>query len=337
MTKETALAKASGGALATAADVERVKEAARTYAAAAKATNTRAAYATATEHFEAWCARFGQDPWTAGPETIVAYLSDLASNGAAWNTVALHRAALSVRFTLLGRQSPTRDPRVREVMAGIRRASPAPGQRAPLTLDLLPVVLTSISTAWVPAVFWRARAIILLGVATALRGEQIAALRFEQMRKAEGGISIRIGKEKTDQLGKGRVVYVPRIGGPLCPCAALEEWIGYAKITAGPVFRGFRRGHHPSAKAITRREVWQIVKSAAKEAGLDPTDFGAHSLRAGFVTSARARGMDWGEIMRQTGHKRIDTVLKYDRPAEDDPAAFARLAKMMKGGGNGEA
>jgi hypothetical protein len=34
--------------------------------------------------------------------------------------------------------------------------------------------------------------------------------------------------------------------------------------------------------------------------------------------------------MRQTGHKRIETAMKYERPVEGDAATFERLATMWK-------
>jgi site-specific recombinase XerD len=37
---------------------------------------------------------------------------------------------------------------------------------------------------------------------------------------------------------------------------------------------------------MSTRAVADVVKDYAERAGLDPADFGGHSLRAGFVTSA---------------------------------------------------
>ncbi|MBU0513596.1 MAG: tyrosine-type recombinase/integrase [Proteobacteria bacterium] len=56
-----------------------------------------------------------------------------------------------------------------------------------------------------------------------------------------------------------------------------------------------------------------VVKRTAEAAGLDPARFSGHSLRAGFATSAAARGVNTFSIMDQTGHKRTDTLKRYVR------------------------
>jgi hypothetical protein len=45
------------------------------------------------------------------------------------------------------------------------------------------------------------------------------------------------------------------------------------------------------------------VKASASHIDLDPTDFGGHSLRAGFVTSAADGSASEVAIMEQTGHR----------------------------------
>jgi integrase len=40
-----------------------------------------------------------------------------------------------------------------------------------------------------------------------------------------------------------------------------------------------------------------------------------HSLRAGFVTESAAQGLQTSATMRQTGHKSMEMVLRYIRPA----------------------
>ncbi len=65
-----------------------------------------------------------------------------------------------------------------------------------------------------------------------------------------------------------------------------------------------------------------VVKKHAEAAGLDPALFSGHSLRAGFVTSAARDGEQERTIMRTTGHKSIEMVLRYVREAN----AFAENA-----------
>lgn len=58
---------------------------------------------------------------------------------------------------------------------------------------------------------------------------------------------------------------------------------------------------------------------------MSAASFAGHSLRAGFVTSAVRAGKPERRIMRQTGHKTVEMVLKYARQANvfSDNAALA--------------
>jgi site-specific recombinase XerD len=69
--------------------------------------------------------------------------------------------------------------------------------------------------------------------------------------------------------------------------------------------------HHPSARAVA-----ETVKTYARRAGLEATEFSGHSLRSGFVTSAASRGTSILEMMDVSRHKSIDTLRGYVRDAE---------------------
>lgn len=66
---------------------------------------------------------------------------------------------------------------------------------------------------------------------------------------------------------------------------------------------------------LTTQAVADIIKRYAEAAGLDPMLFGAHSLRAGFITTAAERGADMARIMDVSGHRDPRTVVGYIRRA----------------------
>ena len=88
------------------------------------------------------------------------------------------------------------------------------------------------------------------------------------------------------------------------------------------VDRHGRIGEH----AMSPRAIGDLVKRYAERAGLDPRDFGGHSLRAGFATQAALGGASDREIMRQGRWTNPSTVHDYIRtanPLEDN--AVTRL------------
>ena len=59
-----------------------------------------------------------------------------------------------------------------------------------------------------------------------------------------------------------------------------------------------------------------VVKRHAQRVGLDPMLFAGHSLRAGFLTSAAAKGASLFKMMDVSRHKSVDTLRGYVREAE---------------------
>ncbi|MCJ2041675.1 tyrosine-type recombinase/integrase [Methylobacterium sp. J-059] len=62
---------------------------------------------------------------------------------------------------------------------------------------------------------------------------------------------------------------------------------------------------------LTTQAVADIIKQYCTAAGLDASTFGAHSLRAGYITSAAERGADLARIMDQSGLRDPRTVGGY--------------------------
>jgi hypothetical protein len=59
-----------------------------------------------------------------------------------------------------------------------------------------------------------------------------------------------------------------------------------------------------------------IVKAYAERIGLKAADFGAHSLRAGFLTSAARRGASMFKMRDVSRHKSMDVLQAYVRDAD---------------------
>ena len=104
---------------------------------------------------------------------------------------------------------------------------------------------------------------------------------------------------------------------------ALAAWLEAAGITSGPIFRAVGSDGRVRPDALSDRSVARIVQKVAAAAGRDPATVGAHSLRAGFVTTAARKGKSLDAIMRQTLHKSERVARSYVRHAGmfDDNAA----------------
>jgi site-specific recombinase XerD len=296
------------------------------YKASGASTNTNRAYASDWRHYEAWCMANGTKPLSSSPKAIAQYLYDCAAGacGVAFSNSTLIRriSAICKAHDALGLTSPTRTEVVKSALKNIKRTHIYKVKKeSPITLDILEKLLSVIEENTLRGL--RDRALILVGFAGAFRRSEYTRLKLSQLKQLkDGSIVINLGKTKTDQTGElqERVVIVPNtINALLCPVTAISKWLVAANIHEGHLFRKFngQRCEVISEKAPTPQIVWRLIKKYCPAAGLDPQLYGAHSLRAGFITQAARQKAQLQEIMQQSRHRNANTVIGYIR--EDDP------------------
>ena len=289
----------------------------RAYLEAEKAAGTRRAYNSDGADSEARCAGAGETALPATPIAVATYLAQLADRGKKASTIQRRIAALRAVHVAAGFEPPTNAEGVKATMRGIRRSKGTrPNKKKPATAGIIANLRFSADIAGI-----RDRAIILLGFAAALRRSEIVDLKVNDIERRPKGILLFIGHSKTDQEAKGEVIPVPR-GNALKPVDALDAWLAASGIAEGPIFRGIDRHGRISDAALSDRSVADIVKKVCAAAGLEASAFSGHSLRAGFVTSALDKNVDYFKIMGVTRHVKVDTLKEYDRRESDfDDAA----------------
>jgi len=129
------------------------------------------------------------------------------------------------------------------------------------------------------------------------------------------GLRVTIRKSKTDQEGAGQVIAIPHGSVWFCPVKALKQWLAIAGIEAGAIFRAVRKGGRIGSAALSDKSVANLVKHYAGQVGLNAADFAAHSLRAGFVTSAAEAGASIFKMAEVSRHRSTDVLAGYVRSA----------------------
>ena len=275
---------------------------------ASKAKNTQRAYKAAWDDFKDWCQRFNCIPLPASVATLAHYLvlqSDI-------NTVAtlnVRLAAISFAHTTAHQLDPTDTIEVKTVMSGLRRKlGTAPNKKAPILRDDLAQMVSGLPDTLAGK---RDKAILLLGFAGAFRRSELVALDVKHVVVLDDQVVITLPRSKTDQEGKSAKKHVPRMGGDLCPVAALQVWLSAAGIRSGPVFRKVDRWGKVGQLRMNAGTIAQIVKTAAKAAGLNPNVVSGHSLRSGFITSAAGRDVAEWKIQQVSQHKSTEVLRGY--------------------------
>jgi integrase len=111
------------------------------------------------------------------------------------------------------------------------------------------------------------------------------------------------------------VIAIPNGSLLFCPVMALKNWLAVAGIEAGHLFRAVGKGSRVGQAALSDKSVANRVKHYAGQVGLDTADFAAHSLRAGFVTSAAEAGASIFKMAEVSRHRSTDVLAGYVRSA----------------------
>lgn len=177
----------------------------------------------------------------------------------------------------------------------------------------------------------RDTAIILVGWSIGARPQDIAALRWRDIRLANGVITVSVPAGKT----AARQAYIlPSREAERCPVAALRRWAAAMGVDVDdvdvealdrPVFARIDRwGNYRRSVGLSSEAVSDIVRQVAVSAGLGP-GYAGGSLRSGFVSSASEAGIDDRDIMAVTGHRSLASLQRYRR----EIAAFSNPALKL--------
>ena len=291
--------------------------AARHYADASRAESTRKKYIGAWRAFDTWCRDRGATTLPADPLVVAAYLAREAQRGLSPSAVQLALAAIAWVHRRAGMQPPQRTERgvaISEVVSGVRREHGRPPKRkAAADADVVRDVLRAISGASLRDL--RDRALLAFGMASCMRRSEIVALRLEDIRRVPEGYRVMIARSKTDQEGQGAEIAIPE-GRRLRPVHHLEAWLAAGGIADGFLFRRISNdGRKVTVDPMSDRSVARVVQERVGAAGYDPSEFAAHSLRAGFLTAAARAGASIFDMQRQSRHKSVQVLSNYVRSA----------------------
>jgi site-specific recombinase XerD len=283
------------------------------FARAEKSRNSQRCYDSDFRLFSRWCTKRNLSPLPATPSTLAAFLASEAKRGSKASTITRRVAGIRHAHVRAGHQPPNQAEIVKATLRGIRRTLGAvPKRKEPLIAEYIQKLVRYVPDNLMGL---RDRALLLIGFAAALRRSELVGLDVADLGWGNSGLRLRIRASKTDQEGQSATVAIAP-GTRTCPITALEQWLKAAAIKEGPVFRQMLRGGRVHKNRLSDRAVAEIVKKYARRGKLDPALYSAHSLRAGFLTSAARRGASIFKMMDVSRHRDIGTLSGYVRDCE---------------------
>ncbi|MFJ6069024.1 integrase [Streptomyces tendae] len=288
---------------------------------------TRTAYEGHFKAFATWCATEGRRAIPAAGDSVSAYISHLTRTprqrtGRPYGPATLDGIIAAIRTVHRDRKQPVPETKgARQVVAGYRKRlseakDPAarPNRATPAKRDLLRRAVRALDRTTL--VGKRDAALLLLGHACATRGGELVLCDIESITSdpEDRGILVKVYRKKLKRWQDVDVFYDEDT--ELCAVLATDDLIEALADeghTAGPLFLRMDRWGYlappmqragqpigdPSGR-MTLEAASEIVQRAMARAG-QPGRWRSHSLRRGFVNSARAAGADIVDIGRHGG------------------------------------
>lgn len=276
------------------------------------ALNTQLAYARDLKDFATWLQHRKLDPGQLERRDIEAYLIDCDTMGLAGSTRARRLSAIKQLFRFAFDEGWRTDNPAIEIRG------PAKPRRLPGTLSHAQVdALLDAATQGRDSL--RNTCLMQMLYATGMRVSELVSLPEAAVRGEPHMVLVR---------GKGGKERLVPLSEPAR--AAIEAWL--ARRDAADALKQ-AKGHPPSRFLfpsrgrlghLTRHSFYMLVKSLARDAGVNPADVTPHTLRHAFATHLLAGGADLRTIQTLLGHADIATTEIYTHVLD------ARLRELVQ-------
>ena len=257
---------------------------------AARKSRSRSTTSTYRRYLSAWAEharKRGVEVRPAHPAAVAEWLTAMADDGKSISTLHVARAALAAAHREAGLDDPTATELVKRVLSGLAREAARNGRRPVQVKPLTAEDLAAVIDHFTPADGRPPRRTVLRDLALLrvmrdgmLRRAEAAALVWEDIaRAADGSGRLIIRHSKTDQEGKGAVLYLGR-----------------------PTMKALDRIRPPDPRpdasvfGISGPYISIRVAALTKAAGLGP-GYSSHSCRIGMAQDLAAEGYSLAQLM----------------------------------------
>jgi integrase/recombinase XerD len=258
------------------------------------AENTILAYGRDLREFQKYCKSSNiKILQQIQPALIQSYLRMMAQEQK--SEVSVKRSLVAIRmFLRFGKLTGLLDDDFTAILE-----SPKVWQRLPVVCNKRQVVDLLEAPSPDEPYYLRDKMMLELLYATGMRAGELATLKTTDLNLDVGYLRC-IGKGRRE-----RVVPVGKVG-----IRAVVEYLTYLRPKIAKPFSGNFLLLSRTGRAMSRIEIWRLVKKYASRAGM-PKNLTAHTLRHCFATHLLAGGADLRSVQEMLGHVDIATTQIY--------------------------
>jgi integrase/recombinase XerD len=278
----------------------------------AYAPNTLRSYYADAKSFVDWCEQRNAQAFPLVSHTVRGFIDYMQLNYS-YSTIRRRLSALRRLNGLLGFEDQTFTEDVYLTIRKLKRVkSTEQRQAVGINEDLLNKMIDAQPDTLVGK---RNRLLLSLGYDFLARRSELAAIRSEDLTlTTDGALKGIIRRSKTDQYGRGRLVFGSERSAKL-----LKKWLRLKPKEIQPVFCAINHGRCLD-RAICDRQVNEIIKQGLVRVKRyrRPSDLevSGHSLRVGAAQDLLIKGHNMAAIMRAGGWSEPSTVARYLRFAQ---------------------
>ena len=273
----------------------------------AYAPNTLRSYYADAKSFVDWCEQTNTAPFPLRSDTIRYFIEHMQLNYS-YTTIRRRLSALRRLNRLLGFEDHTFTEEVYLTIRKLKRAKSTEQRQAVWINECL---LTKMIEAQPDTLVGkRNRLLLSLGYDFLARRSELVAICSEDLTLTQdGALKGIIRRSKTDQYGRGRLVFGSERSAKL-----LKKWLRLKPIEIQPVFCEINHGRCLD-RAICDWQVNEIIQRGIVKVKRHPRpsdlDVSGHSLRVGAAQDLLIKGHDTAAIMRAGGWTEPSTVARY--------------------------
>ncbi len=275
----------------------------------AYAENTLKSYYADAKAFVDWCMEKNREPFPLTSQSVREYIDAMAKSYS-YGSIRRRLSCLRRINKLLGHQDHTQTEEIYLTIRRLKRSKCLEQQQAiGINHDLLMKMIDAQPDTLAGI---RNKALLSLGYDFLARRSELVALRATDLEfTKDGALKGMIKKSKTDQYGRGRLVFGSERSAKL-----LRGWFRKKPKEIEAVFCAL--SHRQCLdRPICDRNVNEIIKkSVVKVKRYErPSDLevSGHSLRVGAAQDLLIKGYDLAAIMRAGGWSNAETVSRYLR------------------------
>jgi integrase/recombinase XerD len=280
--------------------------------AGAYAPNTLRSYYADVKSFVDWCEQRNTAPFPLMSDTVRSFIEHMQLNYS-YSTIRRRLSALRRLNGLMGFEDQTLTEDVYLTIRKLKRAKSVEQRQAVgINEDLLAKMIDAQPDTLVGK---RNRLLLSLGYDFLARRSELVAIRTEDLTfTPDGALKGIIRRSKTDQYGRGRLVFGSERSAKL-----LKNWLRQKPKEIQLVFCPVNHGRCLD-RAICDRQVNEIIKQGLVRVKRYPRpsdlEVSGHSLRVGAAQDLLIKGHDMAAIMRAGGWSEPSTVARYLRFAQ---------------------